>query len=226
MSRPASLSSFAGLHVLADDDPRWPGDPPSQARLALAGGARVIQLRAKNSSDRQILDWARQIRELTRASGASFVLNDRFDLAWISEADAVHLGQDDLPPASIPASLRAELRVGRSTHDIEQARQALRENVDYLAFGPIFGTTSKHTPYRARGLDDLEKIVSQSGDVPVVAIGGIDAQNLPSVLAAGASGAAVISAVIGNHEPEQATRLLCTCFDAELERDQPGGVGG
>lgn len=207
-------SDWSGLHVLADDDSRWSSDPPSQARLALAGGAHVIQLRAKSATDAQILAWAHEIRRLTRAHDARFVVNDRFDLAVQSEADAVHLGQDDLPPDAIPTSIRRNLAVGRSTHDVAQARRALEEHVDYVAFGPVFGTTSKDSPYDARGLSELEVIAGLDRNVPVVAIGGIDVQNLPAVLAAGASGAAVISTVVGAPDPSSAARALCACFES------------
>ena len=92
---------WAGLHVLADDDPRWPVGPVEQARAACDGGASVVQLRAKHATDSQTVAWGREIRDLTRASGARFVVNDRFDLALLCDADGVHLGQDDLAPADI-----------------------------------------------------------------------------------------------------------------------------
>ena len=98
----ARAAAYCGLHVLADDDPRWSCDPPAQAAAACAGGAQVVQLRAKRATDRQALAWARAIRELTRASGTRFVVNDRFDLALAAGADAVHLGQGDLPPSALP----------------------------------------------------------------------------------------------------------------------------
>ncbi len=204
------MTSFAGLHVLADDDPRWRWSPVEQARKALKGGASVIQLRAKQSGDRTILEWAREIRSLTRAHQALFVVNDRFDLALLSEADAVHLGQDDLPPQRIPASLRERLAVGRSTHTPEQAHLACEEEVDYIAYGPVFGTQSKHSTYSARGLETLREIVSIAGSRPVVAIGGIGKENLTALLETGARGAAVISAVVDARDPEQAARTLAT----------------
>ncbi|MCP4040047.1 MAG: thiamine phosphate synthase [bacterium] len=203
-----SATAFCGLHVLADDDPRWPQDPVEQARAALEGGARVLQLRAKHATDREICDWARVIRTLASEAGARFVLNDRFDLALAVEADAVHLGQDDLAPGDLPAQARAQLAIGRSTHDVEQARTACEEPIDYLAYGPLFGTHSKDSPYAPRGLEALREIVKLAGKLPVVAIGGINASNLPSVLAAGARGVAVISAIAGAEKPEAATREL------------------
>ena len=120
----------------------------------------MVQLRVKHATDREVLVWGRAIRELTREAGVRFVLNDRFDLALACEADAVHLGQTDLPPQALPAVARVQLAVGRSTHDLEQARAARTEAVDYVAFGPVFGTTSKTSEWVARGTDALAQIVA------------------------------------------------------------------
>lgn len=201
-------SPFQGLHVLADDDPRWSRDPVEQTKAALRGGARVIQLRAKHAGDAEILDWAERIRALTRKVDARFVMNDRFDLALAADADAVHLGQDDLAPADLPASARKRIAIGRSTHDLEQARSARASGIDYLAYGPVFDTASKATPYAARGLAALREIVRAAGAVPVVAIGGISEANLESVLACGVAGIAVISVLAGSDAPTAATRRL------------------
>jgi thiamine-phosphate pyrophosphorylase len=198
----------AGLHVLADDDPRWRNRVLAQARAACAGGAAVVQLRAKHATDREALALAREIRELTRKAGLLFVLNDRFDLALASGADAVHLGQDDFPPARIPASARAALLVGRSTHTLEQVQRARGEGVDYLGFGPVFGTTSKESAYSARGAALLAKAVECAGGLPVIAIGGIDAARAAEAAKAGAAGVAVISAVADALDPERAVREL------------------
>ena len=213
-----TAARVAGLYVLADDDPRWPHDPIEQARAALAGGASVVQLRAKHAGDRQILAWGAAIRRLAREHGALFFVNDRFDLALACEADGVHLGQDDLPPARIPAAVRARLRVGRSTHTLEQARAACREPIDYLAFGPLFGTTSKDSPYTARGLDSLVAVVRIAAPRPVVAIGGIDAMNAGSVFAAGAAAVCVISAIAGAADPEAAARAIAAAVPSARSR--------
>jgi thiamine-phosphate pyrophosphorylase len=207
--RAAARERLVGLHVLADDDPRWKHDPVEQARAACAGGAAVVQLRAKLATDREALDWAGRIRRLTREAGALFVVNDRFDLALAAGADGVHLGQEDLPPARIPPRLRERLLLGRSTHTGDQARAACGEPVDYLAYGPIFGTTSKLTDWGPRGLPALAEVVRLSAPRPVVAIGGIDAGNIASVARAGAA-AAVVSAVAGADDPRAATRELVT----------------
>jgi thiamine-phosphate pyrophosphorylase len=199
---------LSGLHVLADASPRWKHSPVEQARAACAGGASAVQLRAKAATDREVLGWAAEIRRLTERAGALFLVNDRFDLALAAGADGVHLGQDDLPPARIPPAARARLLLGFSSHTLEQASAARGEPIDYLAFGPVFATRSKDSPWGARGLAQLAAVVRRVRPLPVVAIGGIDAGNAASVRVAGAAGFAVISAVAGAEEPEAATRAL------------------
>ncbi len=199
---------LGGLHVLADDAPHWKHDPVEQARGACRGGAHVVQLRAKGATDREALAWARAIRALTRRSGVAFFVNDRFDLALAAEADGVHLGQEDLPPGRVPPREHARLWIGRSTHTFEQARRARAEAVDYVAFGPVFGTRSKVSEYSARGTDALAQIVDLAAPLPVVAIGGIDASNVGEIAATGAAGAAVISAAAAAPNPTLATREL------------------
>jgi thiamine-phosphate diphosphorylase len=194
--------------MLADDDRRWQRNPVEQARAAGAGGATAIQLRAKHVTDREALAWSAEIRALARACGALFFVNDRFDLALAADADGVHLGQEDLPPERVPPEVRQRLLIGRSTHTLEQARAAREEPVDYVAFGPVFGTRSKQSPYEARGLALLADVVRLVAPRPVIAIGGIDASNAREITRAGAAGAAVISAVAAADDPEQAARDL------------------
>jgi len=211
--------SWGGLHVLADDDPRWPHDPVEQARAACAGGAAVVQLRAKLAPDRTALAWGEAIRAATRTAGALFCVNDRIDLALACDADAVHLGQGDLPPARIPREWRARIAVGRSTHTREQIARACEEPVDYVAFGPIFDTTSKTQEWGSRGLDALADAVKRAAPRPVVAIGGIDASRVAQVRAAGAAGFAVIAAVAGAASPERAVRALVTAWEQASRED-------
>jgi len=206
--RPFPTERLHGLHVLADDDPRWKHDPVAQAQAACRGGARVVQLRAKHAGDGEVLRWAAAIRAATREAGALFVLNDRFDLALAAEADGVHLGQEDLPPARLPPEARARLLIGRSTHDEAELLAAREEPVDYVAFGPVFGTRSKACAHPARGLDALRRAAALAGTRPLVAIGGIHAGNAGAALGAGAHAVAVISAVAGAPDPEAATRAL------------------
>ena len=209
----AREGSFLGLHVLVDDDPRWPRGPVEQARAACEGGAPVVQLRVKHTADREALTWAREIRELTRATRSRFVVNDRFDLALLCEADGVHLGQDDLPPDAIPEPLRGKLAVGRSTHTRDQLVTVQSEDVDYVAFGPVFGTTSKDSDYDARGLERLAEAVELAAPRPLIAIGGIEARHLEALAEAGVGGFAVISVVADAEDPAETTRALVSGFE-------------
>jgi thiamine-phosphate pyrophosphorylase len=204
--------------VLADDDPRWRFDPVEQARAACAGGAALVQLRAKRATDRQALAWAAAIRALCRAHGVLFFVNDRFDLALAAGADGVHLGQQDLPPGRLPAAARARLRVGRSTHDLGELAAARAEGVDYLAFGPVFASSSKPGAGQARGLEALAAAVRAAAPLPLVAIGGIDAERIPQLVRAGAAGVAVIGAVAGAADPLAATRALVAGLRAGASR--------
>jgi len=209
----AERPRIGGFYFLADDDPRWRRDPVSQAEAALAGGARVVQLRAQHASDQRALAWAEAIRERGRARGALFFVNDRFDLALAAGADGVHLGQQDLAPAHVPAEARAKLLIGRSTHSLEEARAARSEPVDYVAFGPVFGTTSKESPHPARGLAALAEVARLVAPLPLAAIGGIDAARAVEALRAGAAAVCAISAVAGADDMGRAARELVRAIE-------------
>jgi len=209
---------YGGLFVLADDDPRWPLPPVEQARAACAAGAHVVQLRTKHTTDRETLRWAGEIRALTHAAGVLFFVNDRFDLALAAGADGVHLGQEDLHPADLPAAVHEQLLVGRSTHTLAQVQAAAKEPVDYLAFGPVFGTHSKESPYPPRGLPLLREAVHAASPLPLVAIGGINSGNVAEIAATGAAGAAVISAVTDTDDAERAVGELVAAFTGASPR--------
>lgn len=197
-----------GVMMLADDNPAWKLRPVEQARAACEGGVSTIQLRTKFATDRVALDWAVEIRALTRDFGARLFINDRFDLALLAEADGVHLGQDDIAPDRIPNDLRTRLAIGRSTHSMTQVDTAKSELVDYIAFGPIFGTRSKDSPYPPRGIEMFAEVVRRCAPRPVVAIGGIECSHAEQLAAAGASAIAVISAIAAADDPVYAARAL------------------
>lgn len=202
------IATLRGLMVLADDAPTWKIDPIEQARAACEGGASIVQLRAKRATDSVALEWAEAIREITRKFEVGFFVNDRFDLALAAGADGVHLGQDDIPPSRIPSAARSRLLVGRSTHSLEQAREACEEPVDYIAFGPVFATEAKDSPGDPRGIERLAEVVRAVRPQPLIAIGGIDLGNVARVAATGVAGVAVISAIAGAADPRRAVRAL------------------
>lgn len=207
------MKAITGLYALVDDDPRWSQDPVEQASHAIRGGASVIQLRAKHATDRQQIAWAEAIVELARPHRVPLFVNDRFDLALASGADGVHLGQTDLPPDRLPAEARRALRVGRSTHTLDQVRRARHEDVDYLAFGPVFGTTSKASEYSARGLGELARACEIARPLPMVAIGGIEIEHSAKVMRAGAAAICVISALAGASDPAAAAAALVRALE-------------
>lgn len=181
-------------------------DPVELARASLAGGARLLQLRLKDAATSRLLDVALRVRELTAGRGATFVVNDRADVALAADADGVHLGQDDLPVATARA-LVGDRIVGFSTHSETQLAEAAPFPADYLALGPLFVTTSKDKAAPVIGCERL-RAVRPTVAKPLVAIGGITATTAPAVLAAGADAVAVIAAIVRAPDPERATAEL------------------
>jgi thiamine-phosphate pyrophosphorylase len=175
------------------------------ARCAIAGGADAIQLRAKNAPDAHLLATAAELRELCDETGKMFIMNDRADIAAIVGADGVHLGQQDLPIAEVRRLLRHGAVIGRSSHDISQARAALNEGADYISVGPIFPTTTKDRP--AVGMAMLQQAAKEI-TVPIVAVGGINKDNAAALIEAGASCVAVSSAVCAAADPKAAAEAL------------------
>lgn len=165
-------------------------------REFLAGGVKLVQLRAKELSSGEFFTLAKEARQLTREAGATFIVNDRSDIALACNADGVHLGQDDLPLHAARKILGKDKIIGISTHDLTQARDAEKNGADYIGFGPIFGSTTKDTGYLPRGLEMLREI-RQAVKIPIVAIGGITENNVAEVWKSGADSAAIISDLMG-----------------------------
>ncbi len=173
---------------------------------ALEAGVRLVQYRAKQADDSQRFAEATALRRLCARHGALFLVNDRVDLALAVDADGVHLGQGDLPPAIARRLLGPERLIGRSTHCIEQLRQAVTDGCDYVGVGPVHATPTK--PGRAPvGFAYLSEAAAES-PLPFFAIGGIEAATLAPVLAAGARGVAVVRAIMEAPDPAAASREL------------------
>jgi thiamine-phosphate pyrophosphorylase len=173
---------------------------------AARGGADVFQLREKSLPDRELRSLARDVRRWTRAANALFIVNDRPDIAKLSEADGVHLGQDDLSVRDARRVLGAGPLIGVSTHSLDQLRQAVLDGADYVGIGPTFPSQTKsfdHFP----GLEFVRSASIESS-LPMFALGGISTANVGQVVAAGARRVAVSSAVSTADEPERAARLL------------------
>jgi thiamine-phosphate pyrophosphorylase len=176
-----------------------------------AGGAKVVQFRAKGLPDRRFLDLAAEALAAARAGGAALIVNDRPDVALILGADGVHLGQDDLDPRAVRTLLPPGALLGVSTHNLEQLERAAGAPVDYLAIGPVFPTRSKAAPDPVVGLEMVRKaraLVTGS----LVAIGGITEENARSVVDAGADGVAVISALLSQADLAAAGRRFAAAL--------------
>lgn len=162
------------------------------------GGAEFIQIREKEFSSGEFFAEAEAAMAVARARGLRIMINDRVDIALMIGAAGVHLGQEDLPPQAARKLLGPNAIIGFSTHTLEQAVEAAKMPVDYIAFGPIFPTTTKENPDPTVGLEKLREIREATGKIPLVAIGGITRENAASVFEAGADSIAVISDLISN----------------------------
>jgi len=181
------------------------------ARL-IDGGATFIQLREKEGAPSKFFSDAIESLRIARSANAKLIINDRVDIALAINADGVHLGQTDTPVEAARRLLGANAIIGFSTHNLEQVKSALDLPIDYLAFGPIFPTTSKENPDPIAGVSQLAAAKRLVGSLPLVAIGGIGSINLSQVFAVGADSAAVLSAVLKN--PTQITENLRSLLDS------------
>lgn len=219
MSDPLERLASASLY-LCTDARRERGDLAEFADAALAGGVDIIQLRDKGSAGeqqfgpleaRQELDALAALADAARRHGALFAVNDRADIARAAVADVLHLGQDDLPLAIARDVIGPTPVIGRSTHDAAQVAAAIDEAVDYFCVGPCWPTPTK--PGRsAPGLDLVRQAAALAPDKPWFAIGGIDGQRLPEVLAAGARRIVVVRAITAAEDPQAAAMELRTAI--------------
>jgi len=196
------------LYVVLDRTSARGRDLVELLALALAGGSRMIQLREKEWPSGRVLPLAEKLRAACAAAGATFIVNDRVDLALAVVADGVHLGQDDLPARAARPLLRPGMILGISTHSVEQARAAQADGADYVAVGSMFATTSK-ADFQLVGPDLMRKLRGEIR-VPLVGIGGITPDNVSEVIQAGADGVAVISAVCAAADPKAAAARFLT----------------
>jgi thiamine-phosphate diphosphorylase len=203
------------LYVILDPEAARGRDLEALLAAVLAGGCRMVQLRDKRAPLAALYPLAAALGERCRQSGALFVVNDRADLALALGAEGLHVGQDDLPVAVARRLLPAGAILGVSTHDPRQARQALADGADYVAVGSMFPTGSK-AGFQLVG-PELVTALRPHMPVPLIGIGGITVDNVERVIAAGADGVAVISAVCAAPDPEAATRRLLERLSAALQ---------
>jgi thiamine-phosphate pyrophosphorylase len=209
---PLERTAIPKLYVVTDTIIGRGRSHAEMAAAAAAGGAGIIQLRDKHLSPADLLREAVAVREALVASGALFVVNDSLDVAIASGADGVHLGQGDgsvmEARAIAEAAGHGRFLIGVSVGSVEEASRAVGEGADYIALSPVFPTTSKEDAGAARGLLLLREIRKALPFVPLVAIGGINPENVGNVLRAGADSVAVVSAVVGQDDMAAAAQEM------------------
>jgi thiamine-phosphate pyrophosphorylase len=196
------------VDVLVAGNAGW--NPADLAKAFLDGGARLLQLRAKELPSGAFLDLSDTLVALAHEYDARVIVNDRLDVARLSGAAGVHVGQEDLPPASARAQLGPAAIIGFSTHTNAQVEGALKEPMSYVAVGPVFGTATKDTGYSAVGVDFVSEAARLVGSIPIVAIGGVRLDNARAAIDAGASSVAVISDLLVGDPAERVKAFLRT----------------
>ncbi len=193
------------LSLVTDRNATVGRDLEEVVEAAVAGGVDLVQLREKELPAGDIYLMAKRLRAITRDKALLFV-NDRVDVALAAECDGVQLGENAMPTSAARAVCGARLLIGRSIHSLERAKRAETHGADLLVLGTIFPTASH--PWAATAGVELVQVVAEEVSVPVLAIGGINQENVASVIRAGASGIAVISAISGSPDPETAASVL------------------
>jgi thiamine-phosphate pyrophosphorylase len=199
-------AQVTGLYVIIDTQALKGRGELDVARQALQGGSRIIQLRDKLRPQGMLVPLARELKNVCAEAGALFIVNDYVDLAIASDADGLHIGQEDLPFEAARKMLPKDKILGCSSATLEEALRAEKEGADYIAVGCIYPTPSK-SPTRLAGLKTLRQVKNKVS-VPVVAIGGINEDNIAKVISAGADAFAVISAVLGADDVREASQRL------------------
>jgi len=205
------------LNAIVDPE-RANGRPLAElARMVVAGGATLIQLRDKHGTTRRMIEEAGAIKAALAGTGVPLVVNDRVDVALIAEADGVHVGQDDMRVEDARRLLGPRAIIGLSIKSVALANAAPIDQLDYVGVGGVYATTSKDNPNPPIGVNGLRDIVDafrrRRRDLPICGIAGIDAGNAAPVIAAGADGVAVISALSMQADPEAAARELRRVVD-------------
>lgn len=211
-ARRMSRFSQAGLYLVTSQSLSAGRTTETIVETALAGGARLIQLREKELPVREFLPLAERIRRLTADAGALLIVNDRLDVALAVGADGVHLGQDDLPVA-VARRIAPDLVIGASTHSTEEALAAQRDGASYINIGPLFPTSTKQWDRGFLGIEGLTRIAPHVS-VPFTVMGGIKKEHIRDLVRAGVRTIAVVTAVTQAADPAAAARELL----AEIRR--------
>ena len=213
LMRQDKIKHLPGLYVIIDTQALKGRRHIEVAKQVIQGGAKTIQLRDKLGNKKELLPIAQQLKNLCADKGVLFIVNDYLDLALATDADGLHLGQNDLPIKVARRLLPIGKILGGSTTSVDQAIAAESEGADYIAVGSIYPTPSKETA-KVIGLDGLRQI-RQAVTLPLVAIGGITQDNAAEVMAAGADAVAVISAILQAESPEEAARQIAARLEPQ-----------
>ncbi len=185
---------------------------------AIEGGVGTVQLREKDLSTSDLYSLAKEIRAITERKGANLIINDRVDIAIAVDADGVHLGWQSLEIDIVRKMVGSDKLIGFSAHSLEEAERAENSGADYISISPIFNTVNKDYLIKPLGVGEIGKIKEQI-NIPVIALGGINENNVNKVLKNGADGIAVISAILLSDSPEQMVARICR--EMELSRIDP-----
>jgi thiamine-phosphate pyrophosphorylase len=202
-----SMKHIGRLHVLTDTQLQKRFSHVELTEMAIAGGADAIQFRQKQGSTREMIETACRMKELCARAGVIFIINDRVDIAIASDADGVHLGQDDFMIPLARRLLGDGRIIGGSAGNINEAMKCVKEGADYIGFGPVYPTRSKDDAGPATGIMIIRQMIKEIS-IPVIAIGGVNSGNVSEIIGAGAHGIAVISAVCCMENPGEAARNL------------------
>ncbi len=213
------------LYAIVDPEHTGPHSPVDLARAVAAGGATLVQLRDKVNDTARMIEEARALKAVLAPFGVPLIINDRVDVAIAVEADGVHVGQEDMAVEEARARLGPGPFIGLSIRTEAQAAAAPLAILDYVGIGGVYGTMSKQSGKTPIGLDGLRRVVQvfrhRIGNFPTCGIAGITAANAEPVIAAGADGVSVISALSHSPDPERAARELRAVVDAALKTYAP-----
>ncbi len=204
------------LYLVTDSGLCPRGQLPQVVEQALQGGVTMVQVREKDCSSRVFYETALRVQEVARRYGVPLIINDRLDVALAVDADGLHIGQSDLPACVARRLLGEGKLLGVSAGTLEEARQAVADGADYLGVGAVFPTGTKEDA-DAVGVDGLRRICAEV-NVPVVAIGGLKADNLSQLAGTGADGIAVVSAIVGQRNPRAAAQNLHRALEGVLDK--------
>ena len=205
------MKSIEGIYVIIDPEFINNEDPVEMSKKVLAGGAKIIQLRNKIGTTLDIIKWGTEISNLCNEYEAISIINDRVDIACITNSDGVHLGQKDIHPDLVKQITHKNLQIGTSNAIISEVEESEKNSSTYIAIGSIFPTTTKSDtrPASLQLLVDAKKVCKK----PIVAIGGINQQNIESTIETGVDSVCIATAITLSKDPEKTTKSLSKYFD-------------